>query len=136
LLKDAPRIYPGFSELVRALHRRTKLGVVSGTWRENIETVLNSVRLLRRFEIVVAKEDVLAPKPAPDAYLLALEKLSIRPRSAIAIEDSPTGVAAARAAGLRVIAVGHRHPFGDWVGDAPYVSGFEPVDGLLKQLKL
>ena len=57
-------------------------------------------------------------------------------KSAVALEDSPTGLASARAAGIRVIAVGHRHPFGDWVGDALYISGFEPVEGLLRNLGL
>ena len=77
-----------------------------------------------------------AVKPAPEAYELALKKLRLSAKSAVAIEDSPSGVASARAAGIRVIAVGHRRPFGDWVGDALYVSGFEPVEGLLEHLKL
>ena len=57
-------------------------------------------------------------------------------RSTVAIEDSPTGLASARAAGIPVIAVGHRHPFSDWVGDAIYISGLEPIDGLLQHLGL
>jgi sugar-phosphatase len=75
-------------------------------------------------------------KPSPEAYQVALERLKCAPRAAVAIEDSPAGIAAARAAGIRVIAVGHRHAFGDWVGDAAYISGFEPASGLLKLLKL
>jgi beta-phosphoglucomutase len=136
LLKNSPRLYPGSVELIRALHGRAKLAVVSGTWRENIRAVLEAAGLLDCFETLVGKEDVKAVKPAPEAYELALKKLRLAPRSAVAIEDSPSGVASARAAGIRVIAVGHRHPFGDWVGDALYVSGFEPVKGLLDHLKL
>ena len=50
--------------------------------------------------------DVPAPKPAPDAYLAACERLSVTPsRDVVAFEDSPTGVAAARAAGLTVLGV-------------------------------
>jgi HAD superfamily hydrolase (TIGR01509 family) len=136
MLRDSPRLYPGSVELIRALHGQTRLAVVSGTWRENIQAVLEAAGLASFFEILVAKEDVKSVKPAADAYELALKKLRIAPRSAIAIEDSPSGVASARAAGIRVIAVGHRHPFGVWVGDGLYVSGFEPVEGLLKHLKL
>jgi beta-phosphoglucomutase len=136
LLRDSPQLYPGSVELIRALHGRAKLAIVSGTWRENIHAVLAPAGLVDCFDTVVGKEDVKEVKPAPEAYELALKKLRITAKSAIAIEDSPSGVASARAAGLRVIAVGHRHPFGDWVGDALYVSGFEPVEGLLKQLKL
>jgi beta-phosphoglucomutase len=136
LLRDSPQLYPGSVELIRALHGRAKLAVVSGTWRENIHAVLEAAGLAECFETIVSKEDVQAVKPAPEAYELALKKLRITAKSAVAIEDSPSGVGSARAAGLRVIAVGHRHPFGDWVGDALYVSGFEPIEGLLKHLKL
>jgi len=65
-----------------------------------------------------------------------LRRLRLSARSSVAIEDCPTGLASARAAGIRVIAVGHRRPFGDWVGDATYISGFEPVEGLLRHLGL
>ena len=57
-------------------------------------------------------------------------------KSAVAVEDSPAGLSSARNAGLRVIAVGHRRPFGEWVGDAAYISGFEPAEGLLQHLGL
>ena len=136
MLKDSPRLYPGVVELIRLLRDKAKLAVVSGTWRENIRTVLSAAGLDDCFETIVGKEDVTSVKPAADAYLLALKKLRVSARSAVAIEDSPTGLASARAAGIRVIAVGHRHPFGDWVGDSLYVSGFEPVEGLLRNLGL
>jgi beta-phosphoglucomutase len=136
LLRDSPQLYPGSVQLIRALHGRVKMAVVSGTWRENIQAVLEAAGLIECIGTIIAKEDVKAVKPAPEAYELALKKLRITARSAVAIEDSPAGAASARAAGLRVIAVGHRHPFGDWVGDSLYISGFEPVQGLLDHLKL
>ncbi len=134
MLKDSPRFYPGAVELIRLLHGKAKLAVVSGTWRENIKALLGTADLDDCFEAIVGKEDVTSLKPAAEAYLLGLKKLRVSARSAVAIEDSPAGLAAARAAGIRVIAVGHRHPFGDWVADSLYVSGFEPVEGLLRNL--
>jgi HAD superfamily hydrolase (TIGR01509 family) len=136
MLKDSPRFYPGAVELIRLLRGKAKLAIVSGTWRENIQAVLGAAGLTDCFETIVGKEDVSRVKPAAEAYALALKKLRVAARSAVAIEDSPTGLASARAAGIRVIAVGHRHPFGDWVADSLYVSGFEPVEGLLKNLGL
>jgi HAD superfamily hydrolase (TIGR01509 family) len=136
MLKDSPRLYPGAADLIRTLHGRARLAIVSGTWRENIETVLDAAGLGGAFETIVGKEDVTAVKPAPEAYHVALKRLRCSARSSVAIEDSPCGIAAARAAGIRAIAVGHRHTFGDWVGDATYVSGFEPAHGLLKLLRL
>ena len=136
MLRESPRLYPGVFELIRLLSEKAKLAVVSGTWRENIQTVLGATGLSDRFDLIIGKEDVTSVKPAADAYLLALKKLRVAARSAVAIEDSPSGLASARAAGIRVIAVGHRHAFGDWVGDSLYVSGFEPVEGLLRNLGL
>jgi beta-phosphoglucomutase len=136
LLKEAPRLYPGVVDLVRQLQGRARLAVVSGTWRENITAVLGAAGLADSFDSIVGKEDVTAAKPAPDAYQLALKRLRLVAKSTVALEDSPSGLASARAAGIRAIAVGHRHPFGEWVGDATYISGFEPAHGLLQHLGL
>jgi len=134
MLENSPRVYPGVVGLVRELRGRVRLAVVSGTWRANIEAVLGAVGLTGAFEMIVGKEDVKAVKPDPEAYLLALRQLNIPARSAVAFEDSPSGLAAARAAGVPVIAVGHRRSFGDWVGNAAYISGLEPVESLLEHL--
>jgi beta-phosphoglucomutase len=136
LLKDAPRIFPGVVDLVRELRGVVRLAVVSTTWRENITTVLSAAGLADSFDLIVGKEDVTAGKPAPDAYELALKRLRLVAKSTVALEDSPTGLLSARAAGIRVIAVGHRRPFGEWVGDATYISGFEPAHGLMQHLGL
>ena len=136
MLKDSPRLYPGVAALVQALRGRLRLAVVTGTWRANVETVLRASGLEDAFELIVAKEDVTAAKPAPDGYLLALKRLKLKPSSAVALEDSPGGLAAARAAGLRVVAVGHRRPAGDWVGDADYLENLARTERVLQVLEL
>ncbi len=136
MLRDSPRLYPGVADLIGVLHGRVRLAVVSGTWRENVQAVLESSGLAGSFETIVGKEDVASVKPEPEAYLLALKRLGLPARATVAIEDSPTGLASAQAAGIPVIAVGHRHPFSNWVGDATYISGLEPVHGLLQHLGL
>ena len=136
LLRDAPRIYPGVHELVGRLHDRMRLAVVTGTWRQNVEAVLAASGLAGAFELVVGKEDVNRVKPDPEAYLLALRRLECSGSQAVAIEDSPSGLAAATAAGIPCIALGHRREFGEWVGSAVYFSGLEPVSGLLQYLRL
>src|SRR5262245_24036837 len=120
--KESPRLYPGVVELIRLLREKTRLAIVSSTWRENIQAVLAAAELDDCFETIVAKEDVKSVKPAAEAYVLALDKLRVPATEAVAIEDSPSGLISARAAAIRVIAVGHRHPFGDWVGDSLYIS--------------
>jgi HAD superfamily hydrolase (TIGR01509 family) len=128
--------FPGVLELVSALRGRgVRLGVVSGSWRANIDAALDALGIGEAFELVVAKEDAAA-KPDPAPYLLAVERLGVAPARAVAIEDSPTGLESARAAGLRAIAVGHRREAGDWAGDAPYLAGFEPLGAALAALGL
>jgi HAD superfamily hydrolase (TIGR01509 family) len=137
LLRYAPRVYPGVAELVEALRGRARLVVVSGTWRENVEAILDATGLADAFDLIVAKEDVARRKPDPAAYALAIKKLRLSASSTAAIEDSPSGLSAARAAGIRrLIALGHRRPSGDWVGDATYLGGFRPIERALKQLGL
>ena len=91
LLADSPRIYPGLVELVATLRGRFKLGVVSTTWRGNIQVVLEAAGLLEHFDVVVAKEDTASTKPDPEGYRLALDRLGLGADEVVAIEDSPMG---------------------------------------------
>jgi HAD superfamily hydrolase (TIGR01509 family) len=98
---------PGALEL---LERLTGAGipvaVASNSPREFVERTLGGAGLLDgRFAAVVSVEDVLQPKPAPDIYLEACRRLGAEPGSCAALEDSPTGVAAAVAAGMYVVGV-------------------------------
>jgi HAD superfamily hydrolase (TIGR01509 family) len=77
-----------------------------GPAREKLE----GADLLRHFRTVVTFDDVAAPKPAPDAYLLAAERLGVDPRRCLAFEDSETGARAAHAAGMTVVQVPDLHP--------------------------
>jgi beta-phosphoglucomutase len=79
--------------------------VVSGASRHEIEPVLAAAGLADAFTAIVAMEDVERGKPDPSGYRRALELLGIEARAAVAIEDSPPGVAAAKAAGLRCAAL-------------------------------
>jgi beta-phosphoglucomutase-like phosphatase (HAD superfamily) len=69
-----------------------------------IETVLGAAGL-DVFDVIVSADDVTRGKPDPEGYLLALEQLGVRAVDAVAIEDAPPGIAAAKAAGLRCVAV-------------------------------
>lgn len=106
LLSEGGHVVAGVADLVEQLRGQTRLGVVSTTWRANIVGVLDGAGLLDAFEFVIAKEDVHAAKPHPEAYRLALRLLDLEPGEVVAVEDSPSGLAAADAAGLRVVAVG------------------------------
>jgi HAD superfamily hydrolase (TIGR01509 family) len=136
LLADAPRVYPGVVALVGSLKGRVRLGVVTTTWRANVEAVLGAVGLLDAFELIVAKEDVKATKPDPEGYRLAVSRLKLPARDVIVLEDSPGGLASARGARVRALAVGHRRPAGDWTGAAPFVPDFTDLSRVLECLGL
>jgi beta-phosphoglucomutase len=91
---------------VRYAAARVPVGVVSSALREEIEAVLEGAGIADAVEAIVAIEDVGSAKPAPDAYLRALELLGCdRPEEAVAFEDTEVGIAAAQAAGVRCIAL-------------------------------
>jgi HAD superfamily hydrolase (TIGR01509 family) len=96
---------PGAIELVERLRGRLPMAVASNTGRELVEGALESAGIADAFDVVVTVDDVAHPKPAPDIYELACERLGVAPREAIAFEDSEAGVRSASAAGLTVVAV-------------------------------
>src|SRR3954454_6014229 len=97
----------GAADLLHRLKRRgTPIGLVSNSPLPFVQRSLEIVGFVDHFDVVLSAHEVAAPKPAPDPYLEACRRLGVEPGpSVIALEDSPTGVAAARAAGLTVIGV-------------------------------
>nr|MBF0683189.1 HAD family hydrolase [Pseudomonas sp.] len=80
------------------------LAVASNSRRHNVESSLQRAGLTERIGGNIFSADMVSsPKPAPDVYLLAAEQMGVAPGHCIVIEDSPTGVLAARTAGMRVI---------------------------------
>jgi HAD superfamily hydrolase (TIGR01509 family) len=97
---------PGVRELLGALRARgVPVGLATNSGREFATRALRSAALLDTFDAVVSAEDVEHPKPAPDVYLEAAARLGADPAACVALEDSETGVAAARAAGMTVVGV-------------------------------
>lgn len=94
---------PGARRLVSALRGRVPLGVASGSPRVVVETELLLAGFGHVFDVIVSGEDAPEAKPAPDPYLVACQRIGSRMRGTIAVEDSPAGVASAKAAGLVVV---------------------------------
>jgi HAD superfamily hydrolase (TIGR01509 family) len=97
----------GARDLLESLKAQgTPIGLVSNSPLAFVVRSLELVGFEGIFDAVVSGHDVAAPKPAPDPYLEGCRRLGVEPGpSVIALEDSPTGVTAARAAGLTVIGV-------------------------------
>jgi HAD superfamily hydrolase (TIGR01509 family) len=97
---------PGVIELLDALAEHgLPLGLATNSGREFATRALRAAGLYERFAAVVSAEDVERPKPAPDVYLAAAAELGAEAAECVALEDSETGVAAAKAAGMTVVGV-------------------------------
>ncbi len=97
---------PGALELIAALRAAdVPVGLVSNSRREFVDAALEAAGLTGTFAVTVVGEEVAEPKPAPDAYLAGAAALGADPARCVALEDSPTGLAAARAAGMTTIGV-------------------------------
>jgi HAD superfamily hydrolase (TIGR01509 family) len=97
----------GAADLLGRLKRRgTPIGLVSNSPLAFVQRSLEIVGFVDSFDVVISAHEVAAPKPAPDPYLEACRRLGVEPGpDVVALEDSPTGVAAARSAGLTVIGI-------------------------------
>lgn len=98
---------PGAVELVARLRTLdgVALGLASNSPRFLVDDALATAGMTDAFEAIVTSDDVEHAKPAPDIYLLACQRLGVDPAAALALEDSASGIAAAKAAGLTVIGV-------------------------------
>jgi HAD superfamily hydrolase (TIGR01509 family) len=97
---------PGAVELLEALRASgVPVGLATNSGREFATRALRAAGIYDRFDAVVSAEDVARPKPAPDVYVAAAEAIGAEPGECVALEDSETGVTAAKAAGMTVIVV-------------------------------
>lgn len=101
----AESLVPGLRAFLD-LYRGAPLAVATNAEKENVDFVLERAGLRSYFQVVVDGHQVSQPKPDPEIYLRAASLLEIRPSDCIVLEDSHTGVAAAQAAGMRVIGIG------------------------------
>jgi HAD superfamily hydrolase (TIGR01509 family) len=131
-------LLPGIGAwLDEALRLGLRLAVASSSPRSWVGGMLDRSGYRDRFETIACGDEVAAPKPDPAVYLLALTRLGVPASAAVAIEDAPHGVAAARAAGLRCVAI--PGVFGDMarfaLADVVLASAADrDLPGLLREL--
>ncbi len=108
LYREQLPLLPGATASVTALAQRWPLALASSSNRPLIELVLELAGLADCFEATVSSEEVAHGKPAPDVYLEAARRLSSEPGTCVAVEDSTTGLQAAAAAEMGVVAIPNR----------------------------
>lgn len=129
-------ILPGVVEFVMAVSQKYPLAMASGALRAEVMMMIEAAGIRHYFEAVVAAEDVKNGKPAPDAYLKALDELNkkhpgknIKPGECLVVEDSKHGLLSAHAAGMKVVAVTTTYP-------AEELSAADKVAPVLTALRL
>ncbi len=130
-LQEEEPIFDGLPEVVSKLAERCPLAVASGSRHPVIEAVLDLKRLRQHFSAVVSAADVVHGKPAPDIFLRAAWLLKVEPSRCWVIEDSKPGVAAALAAGMRVIAITNTHPPDQLAQATCVVETYDQIECLL-----
>ena len=96
---------PDAVEHIQAQHGRIPFAVVSGGRRKSVVNTLTILHLLDKFETIVAAGDYRNGKPAPDAFLVAAERLGVAPKDCLVFEDTAVGIQAATAAGMASVRV-------------------------------
>jgi HAD superfamily hydrolase (TIGR01509 family) len=107
--RDELPLIDGAVEVVRTLAARLPLAVASSSNRPLIDAVLETAGIASCFAVTVSSEEVRRGKPAPDVYLEAARRLGIEPGRCAAVEDSASGIRAAHAAGMTVVAYPNAH---------------------------
>jgi beta-phosphoglucomutase len=103
--RPKPRVFPEIPPLLQWLcGRGVRTAVVTGTRRANLDFVLGE-ELLAAFDAVVVDGDYVHPKPDPQPFLLAAERLGVPSGACVVVENAPNGIRAARSAGMRCIAI-------------------------------
>ncbi|NCC53140.1 MAG: HAD family phosphatase [Spartobacteria bacterium] len=106
------RLYPGVEALLKSLRGHLPLALCSGALRSDVDPILNRFDLASCFDVMVTAEEVRRSKPDPESYLLACARMKQAfpdhdwsTGRALAIEDTPAGIASAQGAGLSVLAI-------------------------------
>lgn len=107
IIKGQLKPLPGVFEFIEQCRKwGKKLAVASSADRRKVEGNLKEIGLDKKmFEAIIVGEDVQRKKPAPDIFLLAIDRLKLKPQECLVIEDAVSGVAAAKAAGAKCLAL-------------------------------
>lgn len=119
-------------ETVRGVRDRgLAVAVASSSPRARLDRTLARAGLADAFAVTVAGDEIARGKPAPDMFLAAAERLGVEPERCAVIEDSPPGVAAGRAAGMRTVGIARAPADAAGLGGAHVVLDRLSADGVL-----
>ena len=134
LIKGKLKPLPGVLDLISKVKTRGfKTAVVSSSPLERVNASLEEVGLILEFDLILSGDCCRRGKPDPEPFLLAAERLGVKPEECVVVEDAEAGIMAGKAAGMKVVAVRSPNTFGQDLsrGDV-IVNSMEKVNvGLL-----
>ena len=102
---------PGAINLIKRLAKRGfKMALASSAPIENIQLLISGLGINNYFQAIISGKEVTEGKPSPQGFLLAAQRLGVKPENCIVVEDAVAGVAAAKRAGMCCLAVTNTHP--------------------------
>lgn len=107
LTQNMSLLVPGIREKLRELHQHFAIGLVTGSAHVELDRVFRQENLAQFFDVVISADDTARSKPDPAGYLQGVAALGLPKEKVVAVEDTPIGIVAAKAAGLTCIAVLH-----------------------------
>ena len=131
IASDQLEAYPGVISLIKELSAKVPLALVTGSLRIEVDTALSRLGISDCFSVIVSAGDVTTGKPNPEGYLKAAALLGVDAKDCVVVEDSASGVKAAKAAGADCIAVTNTHSV-DELKDATIVVGRLNIDLFLR----
>ena len=135
LLATEPLMVDGVDEILRELSSRYHLAIITTALREDFETIHARTGLLSYFDFYLTNGDYAHSKPAPDPYLAGIKKIGRNAEEGVVVEDTLRGVRAAKAAGLRVIAIPNSFNKQDDFSEADYqLESIKELPALIKTL--
>ena len=105
-----------------------KIGLATSSRKEKMQLVLEQLNFLQYFDVIVTGEEVENSKPAPDIFLKAAERLGLSPAECVVFEDGPVGVAAAKSANIKCVAITATHPADKLQNADITIDTYENVD--------
>jgi HAD superfamily hydrolase (TIGR01509 family) len=109
LVKNELRLMPGAQKALEGLRSRYTLALVTSAYTDAANAVLDAMKGYKYFDTIVTASDVTRLKPDPEPWLLAASRLGRAPADCLVIEDAEKGITAAKAAGMRCVAIPGKH---------------------------
>lgn len=128
LLDTQPCVIDGAEDVLRALHGRVRMGIVTSAQQQHFEVIHKRSGLVKYMDFVLTREDYVQTKPHPEPYLTAIRRHGLQPDRCVVVEDSQRGLASATAAGVDCIVV-----LSEWTRDGDF-SGALAVAGTIAEV--